>query len=217
MTHTIAASHVIDALNWRYATKKFDPNRKVSESDFHLLLEAGRLAPTSYGLQPLKLIVVQNPELRAALQKASFNQTQITDASHMIVLTTLTQITESYIDEYIKRIATTRNQDIQSLDVYRGMMVGGLVNGPRSNEIKAWAQRQAYIVMGTILSAAAELAIDACPIEGMDPAEYDRILELESSAYKSAAVITVGYRHPDDHYQHAPKVRKPESDFIEFR
>lgn len=196
-------------LTWRYATKQFDPSKRVSDSELSLILEAIRLAPTSFGLQPFRVVVVTNSPVRQQLREASWNQSQITDASHLFIFQTLTDVSEAVVDAYIQRIATTRSVDVSSLDGYRGMILGYLGHHPSP---VAWAQRQAYLAMGFGLQTAAQLHIDTCPIEGLDPSAYDRILNL-GGGYTTLVAVAVGYRSSDDQYQHAKKVRLPQEIF----
>lgn len=204
-------------LNWRYACKKFDPNKKVREADWNVLAESLRLSASSYGLQPWKFIVVQNPEIRKQLLPVSWGQTPVVDASHYVVLTYLEKMTPEYITKFIADMAQTRGIEASSLDGYRDMMIGDLVKGPRSEIINWWAQRQTYIAMGSFLTTAALMNIDTLPMEGLDPAAYDKILGLEGSGYKTVAAIACGYRAEDDKYQHAKKVRFPMKDIVQYK
>lgn len=192
-------------LHWRYATKQFDPSKRVSDADMDLILEAMRLAPTSFGLQPFRVVLVESSSIREQLKEASWNQSQITDASHLLVIQTLSEVSESVIHDYIHRIAATRSMDVAQLDGYRGMIVGYLSHQPST---VAWTQRQAYLAMGFGLQMAAQLQVDTCPIEGIDPSAYDRILNL-GEGYSTVVAMAVGYRSVDDGYQHAKKVRLP--------
>lgn len=194
-------------LNWRYATKQFDATKKIKQEDWHLLAESLRLSPSSYGLQPWQFLVVRNPELRAKLREVSWNQGQVTDSSHYVVFTTLKKVEERHVDEYLKDIATTRGLDLNSLQGYRQMMLGDFVNGPRAQIAQNWTQRQAYIAMGNLINTAAQLRIDSCPMEGLDPNAYDQILGLEDSDYSTVATVALGYRHADDSYANLKKVR----------
>ncbi|MFZ3231756.1 MAG: NAD(P)H-dependent oxidoreductase [Pseudobdellovibrio sp.] len=203
-------------LNWRYACKKFDPTKKIRESDWNVLAESLRLSASSYGLQPWKFIVVQNPEIRKQLLPLSWGQTPVTDASHFVVLTYLEKMTPEYITKFIENVAKTRGADVASLEGYKNMMIGDLVTGPRSEIINWWAQRQTYIAMGSFLTTAALMAIDTLPMEGLDPAGYDKVLGLEGSGYKTVAAIACGYRAENDKYQLAKKVRFDAKDIIKY-
>lgn len=151
------------ALNWRYATKKFDVNKKISSADWKTLTESLIASPSSYGLQPWKFLVVENPSIREKLKAVSWNQTQVTDSSHYVVFIYKEKMDAEHIEKYIQQIAKVRQIPASSLDAYKNMMVENLVKGPRSQTIEAWAQRQAYIAMGFLLETAALLKIDATP------------------------------------------------------
>ena len=194
-------------LNWRYACKKFDPTKKIREADWNILAESLRLSASSYGLQPWKFVIVQNPEIRKQLLPVSWGQTPVTDASHYVVLTYKEKMDEAHIDHFIHDVAQTRGIDPTTLKGYKDVMMGDLVTGPRSEIINWWAQRQVYIAMGTILTTAAMMNIDTLPMEGLDPIAYDKILGLEGSGYKTVAAVACGYRADDDKYQFAKKVR----------
>jgi nitroreductase len=205
----------LEKLNWRYATKQFDATKKLSEAQWHVLAESLRLSPSSYGLQPWKFIVVQNADLRRELRTQTWNQSQVEDCSHYVVFTALKKMTPEYIDRFILETATSRGMDAANLKGYRDMMVRDLVEGPRSQVIDHWAQRQCYIAMGNLMTTAALFNIDACPIEGLVPTEYDRILKLTD--YTTIATVALGFRHADDKYQHASKVRFQAKDIFDWR
>lgn len=204
---TIQPQEILEKLQWRYAVKKFDPSKKISEADWFVLEESLRLAPSSYGLQPWKFIVVQDPKIRAALTPVSWNQTQVEDCSHYVVLATLTKIEVAYVEKFVAKIAQVRELDVASLENYKNLMVSDLVNGPRSAIVQWWSQRQSYIAMGMLMETAALLDIDACPLEGIEPVAYDRILQLEGSGYAAVAAVALGYRSLEDKYQLLKKVR----------
>ena len=198
---------ILQQLQWRYAVKKFDPIKKISAEDWNLLEESLRLSPSSYGLQPWKFIIVQNLEVRKKLRAVSRDQSAIEECSHLVVLTTRTEITEKDIDRHMQNIVNTRNVAPETLAAYKTGIASNLIQGPRASTVKFWAQRQSYIAMGFLMESAALLQIDTCPLEGLDPAAYDQILDLSSSGYATVAAVAVGYRHSDDKYQRAKKVR----------
>jgi len=199
--------------NWRYATKKFDTTKKVSAEDLATLKEAIRLSASSYGLQLYKVIIVENPALRAELQPASWGQTQIVDASHLIVFANQTKVDDTDIDNYINTIASTRNIPVDSLTGYSDFMKGAILNLP--DEAKTvWTAKQTYIALSNLLNAAAELKIDVTPMEGFVPAQYNEILGLDKLNLNAALVAAVGYRHADDETQHYAKVRKSNEDLF---
>lgn len=208
---------IFKQLNWRYACKKFDPTKKIREADWNVLAESLRLSPSSYGLQPWKFIVVQNPELRKKLFASSYNQSPVVDASHFVVLCYKEKMDELHIDRHISNIAQTNKLDLAVLDKTKLTMMGDLVTGPRATDIYSWAQRQVFIAMGTLLTTAALMGIDTLPMEGLKPADYDQLLGLEGSGWKTCAAVACGYRSADDKFQHNPKIRFPASEVIEYK
>ncbi|MNK11970.1 putative NAD(P)H nitroreductase YfkO [compost metagenome] len=209
-------STINEALNWRYATKKFDTSKKISALDWKVLQNALTMAPSSYGLQPFKFFVVENPEVREKLKASSWNQGQVTDASHYVVFAAKEKLDEEFIQKYINRIAEVRGVSQESLDGFKSSMVEALIKGPCAKTIDSWAQRQAYISMGFLMETAALLNIDACPMEGFDPQSYDKILNLEGTGWKTVSTVALGYRHPDDAYQNLKKVRFSDETLIEY-
>lgn len=210
-------SDITQALNWRYATKRFDSAKKIPAADWEVLQKSLVMAPSSYGLQPWKFLIVQNPEIRVQLKAQSWNQSQVTDCSHYVVLTTKSTMTVDDIDRYIRRIVEVRGVAVESLEGFKKGMVGDLVNGARSQVIPGWSQRQAYIAMGFVLETAALLKIDACPMEGLDASAYDRILGLEGSSFRTVAAVALGYRHAEDPLATFKKVRFADEHVVEFR
>ncbi|WP_026837848.1 NAD(P)H-dependent oxidoreductase [Gillisia sp. JM1] len=206
-------STYIDDLNWRYATKKFDANREVSSKDIETLLEAIQLTASSYGLQPYEIIVLKDAALREKLKAHSWNQTQITDSSEVIVFANKTNITSSYVDSYLQDIAQTRGLKIEDLQGLKGMVESTIMK-LNTEDQSTWAAKQAYIALGNLLSAAANLRIDTCPMEGFDVAKYDELLNLKEKGLTTAVIVTVGYRSEDDQTQFAAKVRKSKEDLI---
>lgn len=204
-----------EALEWRYATKKFDASKKISAQDWKTLTESLKLAPSSYGVQPWKFLVIENPQVREQLKPVSWGQTQVTDASHYVVFLYKEGIDEAFINKYVNRIAEVRNTSLESLQGYKEMMINNLVKAPEE-KIRVWSQRQAYIAMGFLLETAALLKIDATPMEGFSPSDYDRILGLEGSGWKSVATVALGYRHAEDSYQNLKKVRFADDTLIEY-
>jgi nitroreductase len=197
----------IDTRNWRYATKKFDTTKKVSDSDLETILEAGRLSASSYGLQPYHVFVISDPELRTQLKAASWGQAQITDASHLLVLANQTTFGEELVDDYISNVSATRGVPVADLQDYANFMKSSFSD--LSDEQKGqWAAKQAYILLGNLLQAAAELKIDSCPMEGFDNEQYNEILGLKDKNLSAAVLLTIGYRSEEDDTQHYAKVRK---------
>ena len=214
MNPTIADSQLLEALQWRYATKAFDPFRKIPAATWASLQEALVLSPSSFGLQPYRFIVVDDPATRAKLQPHAWNQRQVTDASHFIVIAARTAMTEAEIDRFIGRIAELRGVNRAALAPYRQMMAGSLLGETAAARIPHWAARQAYIALGNLLTSAALLGVDACPMEGFVPAEFNKILNLPAQGYTAVVCCALGYRSADDKYVGSRKVRFPASELF---
>ena len=205
---------LLQALKWRYATKVFDATKKIPDDVWQTLKQALVLTPTSYGLQPYKFLVIDSPAKRAELLPHTWNQRQVVDASHFIVFTAQTKITEADVDKLINHTSHARHIPADALNTYRGMMVGDLINGPRGKIAHEWATRQTYIALGNLMTCAAVLAVDACPMEGFSPPEYDRLLGLENSGYASVVCCALGYRSANDKYAGLAKVRYDTADLV---
>jgi len=200
--------------NWRYATKKFDATKKISTEDLDKLKEAIQLSTSSYGLQPYKVLIIENPEIRAQLQPVSWGQSQIIEASHLFVFANMVDVQDNHIDEYMNNMAQTRGLNIEDLKGYCDFMKSKIVNLPI--EIKSnWTSKQTYLALGNLLNAAAELKIDVTPMEGFEPEKYNEILGLDKFGLNASLVATLGYRHEEDATQHYPKVRKPINELFE--
>jgi len=204
---------LIRQLEWRYATKKFDPSRKIDPRDWRTLEEALVLTPSSYGLQPWKFYVVNDPAIRAQLKGAAWGQSQITDASHLVVFTVKKDLGSADVDRLVHRVAAVRNVPHAALEGYRKMMVSAVSRPPE--QVHAWAAKQAYIALGNFLTSAALLGIDACPMEGFEAAKFDEILGLDQQGYASVVIATAGYRAADDATARLAKVRFPHDELIQ--
>lgn len=200
-------STVIEHRTWRYATKKFDATKKVSEEDLETLIEATRLSASSYGLQPYHILVISNQETKEQLKPASWNQSQITDASHIIVFANATDFGEELVDDYVANVSQTRNIPEEGLRGYADFMKSKLIDLPLETK-DSWTAKQAYIAFGNLMQAAAELKIDTCPMEGFESEKYNEILGLEDKNLNAAVVLAIGYRSEEDETQHYAKVRK---------
>jgi nitroreductase len=211
---TITSEQLLSQLHWRYATKQFDSARKISPADWSTLEEALLPSPSSFGLEPWGFIVVEDPAVRLKLQGASWGQSQIVDASHLVVIAAKTHLGVADVDAFIKRTAEVRQIPVESLEGYRGMMVGSVVKGMDDATRLSWAARQAYIALGTLLTSAALLGIDACPMEGFVPAQYNEILGLSAKGLSAFAVCTLGYRAATDKYAQLAKVRLPKESVL---
>jgi nitroreductase len=208
--------NLINKLNWRYATKSFDTNKKLSDDQVENLIEAFRLAPSSYGLQPWKLIMVTNPEIREKLKTASWNQGQTTEASHLFVLCAQNKMDTEYVENYVKEIGVARNMtDLSPMDGYKGMMINSVNTNP--NQL-VWNAKQVYIALGIMMSACADMDIDSCAMEGFDAAQYGEILGLSDMGLTPCVILPVGYRSESDTMSSMTKVRKSkEQIFLEIK
>ncbi len=213
----ISKDQLLAQLQWRYATKKFDSKRKIPAETWASLRDAVVLSPSSYGLQPWRLVDVRDPALRKELQAVSWNQPQIVEASHLVVFAVPHHLTAADVAKFIAQVAKVRGVPVDSLTAYSEMMLGDLINGPRKGMQREWAARQAYIALGTLLMSAALLGVDACPMEGFDPQAYSRILGLEAKGFSAVVVCALGYRDASDQYAAAAKVRFPAEQLIESR
>ena len=206
---TINSKQLLEQLNWRYATKEFDPKHKISADDWATLETVLQLTPSSAGLQPWRFVVVTDPAVRAKLVPASYGQEKVATASHLIVFAAKNNLGEADVDMHLNNVAKTQGVPIDALAPLRGMMVGGIVKALDETARNAWARNQTYIALGNLLTSAALLGIDACPMEGFDRAQYDEILGLKAKGLASAVIATLGYRSATDKYASAPKVRFP--------
>jgi nitroreductase len=211
---SIASSQLLDALHWRYATKAFDANRKIPADVWSALEESLVLSPSSFGLQPYRFLVIQDPATRERLLPHAWGQRQVVDASHFVVFAARTSVTEAEIDTFIARIARTRGVTPESLASYRGMMTGMLLSDGFKPMVPHWTARQAYIALGNLLTSAALLGVDACPMEGFVPAEFDGVLGLPAQGLAAVVCCALGYRSTEDKYAVTPKVRFPKSELV---
>ena len=200
-------SNFITNANWRYATKKFDTTKKVSKEDLETLKEAIRLSASSFGLQPYRILIIENPELRAKLQPAAWGQSQIVDASQLIVFANITNFGETEIEESIANTTKTRGLPADALKGYGDFMKSKIVTLPEDVR-NTWASKQTYLALGNLMNAAAELRIDVTPMEGFEPTQVNEILGLEKLGLNATLLATIGYRHEEDATQHYAKVRK---------
>lgn len=209
MPATTPQQTLLDQLAWRYATKKFDPARKIPSELWATLEKAAALAPSSYGYEPWRFLVVSTPALREKLKAAANNQAQVTDASHLIVFCRRETMAPADTEALVARAAKARGVSVESLAALQSKLNGFVAGGkPPGGEWAVYTARQTYIALGFFLSAAAALGIDACPMEGFDPAQFDEILGLKGSGYLSTVIATAGYRAADDKYATTPKVRR---------
>jgi len=184
---------LIEKLNWRYATKKFDHSKKLTPVQLDELLKAVHLAPSSAGVQSYKVLVIEDAATREKLREAAYGQPQLTDASQLIILASETNLDEAYIKHYIDHVAKVRGIERQNLDAYE-QMINGNVSRLDTEQKITWSKKQAYIALGVLLTAAADLGIDACPMEGFDAAKFDDILGLKEKGLTTAVIAAIGFR-----------------------
>ncbi len=203
----------IKALQWRYATKKFDNKKILPQEKIEVLKTAFNLTATSYGLQPIKMVIIHNKELQQKLLEFSFNQQQVSTASHLLIICIEKRIDKSFIEKYFKMVHHMRSTPLEVLDPFKDFLVGDFENKP-VEEIKAWATNQAYLALGNLMTVCAIEEIDSCPMEGFEPLKYDELLALETFNLESVLVLPVGYRAADDIFSEFKKVRRQLSDVI---
>jgi len=211
----LPCSDLIASLQWRYATKVFDPAKIIAPEIWTALEETLVLTPSSYGLQPWRFIVITDPTIKQKLLPHSWGQKQVIDCSHYVVFASLLKISEADIDAFIVHTAEARGATPESMAGYRGMMLKDVVHGPRGQTSHEWAARQAYIALGNFMTSAALLQVDTCPMEGFVPAEYDKILGLETRGLTAAVCCAAGHRSSSDKYAALPKVRFKHEHMIE--
>lgn len=209
--NTITPENLLTQLNWRYATKQFDPQLKIAPQTWAALEETLLLTPSSFGLQPWKFLVVTDAATRERLVPVSWGQRQVADASHLVVFAVKRNFGEADIDAYLNRIVDVRGTSRESLSGYRGMMVGNLIQNRDEAGRKNWATNQTYIALGNFLTSAALLGVDACPLEGIEPLKYDELLGLKEQGLMTVVAAAAGYRAAGDKYASARKVRFPKS------
>lgn len=204
---------ILDALKWRYATKKFDATRKVSDENIATLKEAVNLTATSYGLQPFRVALVTDETTKEKLREAAFGQAQLTTASHVFVFAAKLDVSPEYVDAFIHRVAEGRGLAVEDIQGY-GDYIKGSLKTKDPDFIKDWTRRQAYIALGSLLATAGELRVDSCPMEGFDPTKVDEILGFTEQGLTASVLAPVGYRSAEDQTQHAAKVRLPLADLF---
>ena len=205
--------NVIESLKWRTAIKQFDTKRKVKDEDLEHLLNAANLAATSGGFQPFKVIVVGEGDIKTKLGKYAFNQPQVNDAPYVLIFAIETNIGEHTVDAFAERMAEVRGQDVESLSGYVNSMKAYLGSMDESAK-EIWVKNQTYIALGTVLTVAAEMRLDTCPMEGFDADQFSQILDLESKNLKPVVILPIGYRADEDIYSKSKKVRKNIEDLI---
>lgn len=213
---SVSPEQVLQQLHWRYATKKFDATKKISEEVWKTLEKSLVLAPSSFGLQPWKFIVVSNPQIRQQLVEHSWGQQQVVDASHLVVLAIKKELNTADVERYVQHMSEVRQVPVDDLQGLSNMIKGFLTSPPYPINVNEWAARQVYIALGQFMTSAAMLEIDTCPMEGFNPAKYDEVLGLAEQGYAAVVLCPAGYRAADDKYAVMPKVRYPSEDVVEY-
>lgn len=207
MPTALAPHDLVDALTWRYATKKFDPARRIADDVWHALEQSLVLTASSIGLQPWRFFVVTDPAVKARLQGASYRQAQVVDCSHFVAFAVRRDLDAAHVDRHIARMAEVRGITVESLAKFRAMTMGNLDRARAEGRLDTWQEHQVYIALGQFLASAAVLAVDTCPMEGIEAEKYDEILGLAGTDYGTAVACAAGYRAADDKYAAIPKVR----------
>jgi nitroreductase len=209
----VPSEAVLAQLKWRYATKKFDPTRKIAPELWSQLEQAAIHAPSSYGLQPWKFVVVTDPAVRAKLHPVSYGQAQILDASHLVVFAAKNPPGPADVEAYVARVAQVRGSTVESLADFKQRMLGSLARMDAA-QAHRWAARQTFIALGFFLAAAALMSVDACPMEGFQPEKYDELLGLKDQGLGAVVIAAAGYRATDDKYAASAKVRFEPKDVV---
>lgn len=212
----VSPAELLQQLNWRYATKKFDPTKTIPDDVWKALESSLVLAPSSFGLQPWKFFVVSNPDVRKQLVEHAWNQGQVVDASHLVVLAIKKDVNADDVDRYVQSMAETRQVPVENLQGMAGMIKGFISKPPYPLDLNEWAKRQLYIALGQFMTSAALLGIDTCPIEGFSPAKFDEILGLPEQGYAATVLCAAGYRADDDKYATMPKVRYSNDEVVQY-
>ncbi len=215
---TLSPASLVQQLQWRYATKQFDPQRKIPADVWSALEQTLILTPSSYGMQPWKFFILnRDAALRERLVGCSWGQRQVADSSHYVVFAVRTEITSADLEMYADRIAEVRSVDKSTVEPLKKMIDGGVVRGMTANQQQEWASRQVYIALGNFMTSAAVLGVDTCPMEGIDPAKYDEMLGLQGSGYATCVGCAAGYRAETDKYAQLAKVRYTAQQVVEHR
>ncbi|RFC45060.1 MAG: Nitroreductase [Verrucomicrobia bacterium] len=212
----ISTNTLLEALHWRYATKKFDATRKIPEGQWMAIEQSMVLSPSSFGLQPWRFVVVQNREILEKLPAISWGQTQPVECSHYVVFAYRRDMTVGDVDRFVARIAEVRAVSLESLEGYRNFMLGSHKLALESGTLNEWCARQVYLAIGETMTAAALLGIDTCPMEGIERAKYDSLLGLEAEGYSSVCSVAFGYRSEEDKHAALPKVRFSRADVVQY-
>jgi nitroreductase len=202
----------ITALQWRYAVKTFDVDKKINKEDLMTILESGRLAPSSFGIEPWKFLVVNNSEIRAQLRAAAYDQTKVTDASHLIVITRRTDAA-ALPTELVQRAATAQGTSVEALAGLQQMVEGSMARMDTVG-VESWLKAQTYIPLGIMIQTASLLSIDNCPMEGFDTAKVNEILGLDQQHLSAVSMLALGYRG-EDAFATLPKTRRAHTEVVQ--
>lgn len=216
ITTVSAPETVLEQLKWRYATKKFDADKKIPSDVWKVLEQSMVLAPSSFGLQPWKFFVVNNPEIRHSLLPHSYGQAQVVDASHLVVFAIKKDIDAAYVDRYVARMASVQQVPVENLAKFAGVVKGFIEKPPYPLDLNEWSTRQVYIALGQFMTTAALLGIDTSPMEGFVPSKYDEVLRLPEQGYAAVVVCPAGYRSSEDKSADRPKIRFETQDVVQY-
>lgn len=212
----VSPDQVLGQLNWRYATKQFDPTQKIPDEVWHALEQSLVLSPSSFGLQPWKFFVIRNPAIRESLLEYSWGQRQVVDASHLVVLTIKKDVNAADVDKFIHRMAKVQGIPVENLEKYGNVVKNFIDKPPFPLDVNDWSIRQVYIALGFYMFTAALLGIDTCPMEGFVPSKYDEVLGLTEKGYATAVVCPAGYRSAEDKSATRPKVRFETDEMVAY-
>lgn len=213
-TSPVSAAILLQQLRWRYATKQFDPAKKIPATDWEALEQALILTPTSYGLQPYQFIVITDQPTKERLVPFSFKQRQPADCSHFVVFASRVKNSETDVDHYLARVAEVRGGSAQALGGFKKMLMADIVDGPRGQIALEWSTLQTYLALGNFMTSAALIGVDTCPMEGFEPEKYDELLGLPERGLRATVACAAGYRAATDKYASLPKVRFPASELV---
>lgn len=216
MSQATTADAALQQLQWRYATKVFDSSKKISDADWKVLEQSLVLSPSSFGLQPWKFFVVENPDMRQQLLAHSWKQAQVVDASHLVVFAIKKDLSSEDVDRYIDRMSEIQGVPAENLAGFAGMIKGFMANPPYPLDMDGWSTRQVYIALGQFMTTAAMMGIDTSPLEGFMPSKYNEVLQLDQQGYHAVVVCGAGYRSSEDKYAEKPKVRYETAQVVEY-
>ena len=205
----------LEALQQRYSVKKFDKEKIVPAENIKNILKAAQLSASSLGLQPYEILVVESEDVKQKLIPAYYNPSQISTCSHMIILVSKKNLDENYLSKYFQHISKVRDIALENLDPFKNT-INQHVERLSAEEINFWAEKQAYIVLGNLMFAAALENVDTCPMEGFNKEKIEEILDLDTKNESVSVTLALGYRAEDDIFQNFKKVRKPDDKLFKF-